>query len=219
LSFLVDQILGDKAFKFSPALLRRLATEKWSDWSGGMIVFGGGVDYPLNEEILGIQKIVLGQCLAADVLSRLQNQEWQVDAGADSLRTAEVFRALTDGIWTELANPSAAVDPKTKAFAVSTIRRNLQREHVRKLGSIVLGNRRSSYDDSFGFILFLGGGGTYPADARSLARMHLKQINDRIGKVLVAKDPSVDDTTRAHLDECRFRIGKVLHAAVQSNEP
>lgn len=221
LAFLVDQILGDRAFKFSPALLRRLATEKWSDWDGGRILFGGGVDYPLNEEILGIQKIVLGQCLAADVLSRLQNQELQVDAGSDPLRAAEVFRALTDGIWTELANPAAsAVDAKAKDFAISTLRRNLQREHVRRLSTIVLGNRRSPYDDMYGYILVLGGGGgSYPADARSLARMHLKQINERIGKLLDTKGPTVDDTTKAHLEECRFRIGKVLDAAVQSNEP
>ncbi|MFO0911132.1 MAG: zinc-dependent metalloprotease [Isosphaeraceae bacterium] len=216
LAFLTDQILNDRAFKFSPALLRRLATEKWSDWNGGMVMSGGGVDYPVNEEILGIQKIVLGQCLAADVLSRLQNQELQVDAGADPLRTSEVFRALTDAIWAEYANPAG--DNGSKPLAASTIRRNLQREHVRRLSTIVLGNRGSSFGDSYGYVLFLGGG-SYPADARSLARMHLKQINERIGKVLEQKNLSIDDTTKAHLEETRFRIGKVLDAAVQANEP
>jgi hypothetical protein len=222
LSFLVDQILSDKAFKFSPALLRRLGSEKWYDWgSGGYFFFGGGVDYPINEEILGIQKIVLGQCLAADVLSRLENQELEVDAGADPLRVSEVFRALTDGIWSELANPTAAAAgarDKDKAFALSTIRRNLQREHLRKLSTMVLGNRRSPYEDLFGYVYFYGGA-TYPADARSLARMHLKEINARIAKALDQKDVPVDDTTRAHLEECRFKIGKVLDATVQANEP
>ena len=76
LAFLADNILSDKAFKFSPALLRRLASERWYHWGNErMFVFGGGVDYPINEEILGIQKIVLGQCLDAGVLKRLQNQE------------------------------------------------------------------------------------------------------------------------------------------------
>ena len=31
LKFLVEQILSDKAFQFSPALLRKLVTESWQD--------------------------------------------------------------------------------------------------------------------------------------------------------------------------------------------
>jgi hypothetical protein len=216
LTFLIDQILSDRAFKFSPALLRRLATEKWSDWGSGGLYAGSAVDYPVNEEVLGIQKIVLRQCLSSDVLSRLENQELQVDAGADALRPAEVFRALTDGVWSELTKP--AIGEGKKAFALSTVRRNLQREHLRRLGLIAIGNRQTPFEDIFGFVLFLGGG-SYPADARSLARMHLKEINTRIGKLLDQKELTVDDTTRAHLEECRFRIGKVLDASLQSAEP
>ena len=216
LTFLVDNILSDKTFKFSPALLRRLGSEKWYDWVSGGMSFGGGVDYPVNEEILGIQKIVLGQCLGADVLSRLQNQELQVDSGADTLRVAEVFRAFTDGVWSDLGNATSA--SKEKPFAVSTLRRNLQREHVRRLATMVLGNRPSPYGDVFSFILFMGNT-SYPADARSLARMHLKEIDTKITKVLDAKDTPVDDTTRAHLEETQFRVKKVLDAAVQANEP
>jgi len=32
LKFLADQILSEKSFQFSPALLRRLGTEKWYHW-------------------------------------------------------------------------------------------------------------------------------------------------------------------------------------------
>ena len=131
--------------------------------------------YPVNERVLAYQKIALNQCLSADVLARLENQVLLVDAGTDSLRPSEVFRALTDGVWAELNNPGDM--SKEKPFALSTIRRNLQREHARKLGQIVLGNRRSGYDDVYGYVMF-SNAGTYPADARSLARMHLKEIND-----------------------------------------
>jgi hypothetical protein len=216
LAFLVDQILSDKPFKFSPALLRRLAVEKWYDWGGDGMFSGGGVGYPVNERVLAYQKIALNQCLSADVLSRLQNQQLLVDAGSDSLRPAEVFRALTDGVWSDLNNPSDG--GKDKPFTVSTLRRNLQREHTRRLSQILLGNRRSPYDDQYGYILF-SGSGAYPADARSLARMHLKEINSRIAKLLDQKDLTLDDTTRAHLEESRFKIGKVLDAGIESNEP
>src|SRR5205823_12005753 len=108
------------------ALLRRLSSDEWHDWgSGGLYLGPGSVDYPVNEEVLGIQKIALGQCLSAGVLARLKKQELQVDAGADALRPSEVFRALTEGVWSELSDPAPA-DGKGGAFALSTVRRNLQ---------------------------------------------------------------------------------------------
>jgi hypothetical protein len=221
LAFLADHILSDRAFKFSPALLRRLVRERWYD-GDSMFFYSGGIDYPINEEILGIQKIVLGQCLASDVLARLQNQELSADAGTEPLKMAEVFRALTDGVWSELANPSSAgtgtSDGKGRSLALSTIRRNLQREHLRRLCTMVLGNRRSPYDDLYGYVIFYGGGSP-PADARSLARMHLRQIVERIDKTLGQKDLTIDDTTRAHLEESRHRVQKVLDAGLDVNEP
>src|SRR2546428_550335 len=80
--------------------------------TGSLAFSRGGVDFPIHEQILAIQKIVLGQCLDAGVLARLQNQELQADPGTEPLRLAEVFRTLTDGIWSELKSPSAADEEK-----------------------------------------------------------------------------------------------------------
>ena len=55
-----------------------------------------------------------------------------------------------------------------------------------------------------------------PADARSLAWLHLKGIDKRAEKLL--GDKGTDDTTRAHLEECRERIAKVLTASVTVND-
>ena len=49
-----------------------------------------------------------------------------------------------------------------------------------------------------------------PADARSLARMHLKNIDKFIKKVLDDKAIVLEDTSRAHLEECQERIAKIL---------
>jgi hypothetical protein len=219
LAFLVDQILSDKAFHFSPALLRRLALERWYHWGsdGGT----GSVAFPVLEQVLGIQKIALGHCLDAGTLSRLQNQELLADPDSRPLRMAEVFRALTDGIWSDVSVPPVSGEAKGaegRQIALSTVRRNLQREHLRRLGGIVLGDRRGSAVDQFPYVVFTGGGG-YPPDARSLARLHLREIADRIGKALGQKDLTIDDTTRAHLEESRHRIAKILEAGLDSNEP
>ncbi len=52
LKFLTDSILADTAFQFSPALLRRLGTERWMHW-GTDGFFGSGVDISVLERILG----------------------------------------------------------------------------------------------------------------------------------------------------------------------
>jgi len=217
LKFVVDQILSDRSFKYSPALLRRLGAEKWMHWgsTGG---WGTGVDISVLETILSIQKIALGHCLNPGTLNRVQNQQLQADAGADPLRSEEIFRSLTDGIW---ADPGLDKDPKAGSVVSSTIRRNLQREYLRRLSTMVLGGtHRESFGDRFAYIVVRRGGDeVVPADARSLARLHLGEIADRIDQTLARKDAAIDDTTRAHLKESRQRIGKVLEANLDVREP
>jgi hypothetical protein len=220
LKFLTDAILSDKSFQFSPALLRRLGTERWSHWGTGGGVFGPGVDISVLERILAIQKIVLSQCLSSSTLARVQNQQLQADPGTDPLRIDEVFRSLSDGIWSDLDHVPPAGDDKSAKFVLSTIRRNLQREYLRRLSGMVIGTNSGSMDDIVSYIVFLrGGNNSVPADARALARLHLKEIAGRISKVLDAKNVTIDDTSRAHLEECRHRIAKVLEANLDVREP
>jgi hypothetical protein len=102
-----------------------------------------------------------------------------------------------------------------KDASVATMRRNLQREHLARLCRMVLGQRRNAVGDAYGYVIFLGGSGTPPADARSLARYHLQRVGERIDKTLA---DGTDDTTKAHLVECRERIKKVLEANYMANE-
>jgi Met-zincin/Domain of unknown function (DUF5117) len=216
LGFLVETVLGDKSFQFSPTLLRRLSKEHW-DQGVGSSWYGNSGEIPVNDRVLAIQKIALSHCLSASVLTRLQNQELQSEPGSKPLVMAEVFRSLTDGIYSELNAPALA-DGKPHPVTCSTIRRNLQREYLRRLSTIVLGQGRSPYGDAFPYILFNGSAG-YPADARALARLHLKEIGEKLAKVLNAKDVTLDDTARAHFDDLSHKIGKVLNADLNANEP
>ncbi len=213
LKLLVDQILGDKTFKFSPALLRKLTSESWQDNR----YFRMDADYPIYRLILEIQEIVLDQCLDGDVLQRIQNQEIQSDAGTQPLKIAEVFRSLSDGIFTEVA-AAPAKDAK-EPFAISTIRRNLQREYIKRLSGMVLGPKNDNSYGNYGYIIFYGMSSPAPADAKNLARLHLEEIGQKIDKVILAPDAKVNDTTLAHLKEIRFRIDKVLKANLSVNEP
>ena len=220
LGFLSDEILSDKSFQFSPVLLRRLGTEKWSHW--GSNSYGEDADISVLETVLATQKIVLGECLSGATLSRLQNQQLQSEPNSDPLRVEEVFRNLTDGIWPDVAAAAAkdTKDAKAGKVALTTMRRNLQREYLRRLSTMVLGSRSSNVGDSFAYLIILGGGGSsVPADARALARLHLGEIGFRIDKALADKAAPMDDTTKAHLKECRQRIAKVLEANSETLQP
>ena len=211
---LVDHILSDKAFHFSPALLRKLITESWQD--SRYYSFGGN-DYPIYRAILNLQEIVLDQCLDSGVLQRIQNQEMQSDAGTNPLKIAEIFRSLSDGIFTELSRPEGGSTPTT----ISTIRRNLQREYIKRLSNMVLGPKNDPYMGySYRYIIFFGDSmGSAPPDAKNLARLHLDEIGQKIDKIVGQKDVKLDDTTLAHLKEIRHRIDKVLKANLNANEP
>jgi hypothetical protein len=199
LKFLQEHVLSEKHFQFSPRLLRRLGADRWLHWGNEMNAMGS-VDYRLYDRILNIQRIVLRHVFDPSVLGRIQNNALKADKDEKPLTIAEVFRSVTDGIWSD-GNGNEGKEDK-RAASSSVIRRNLQREHLKNLSSLVL-----------------GGYGSVPPDARSLARMHLRDINKRIDAVLGDKQAGVDDTTRAHLEECRERIAKVLNASIQEREP
>ncbi len=211
LKFLQEHVLSDRYFQFPPQLLRRLAADRWSHWGNEN---WGTVDYPLHERVLRIQRIVLDQTFSPSVLRRIQNNALKVNPDEQPLQISELFRTLTDGIWGEYPVKGAA-DAK-KAVRSSVIRRNLQRHHLKDLSNLVLGERSGGR----GIVIFFGGGGgSAPPDARSLARLHLREIQGRISAALKERNGGVDDTTLAHLEECRERIGRVLNASLQLNEP
>jgi hypothetical protein len=209
LKFLQDHLFSDKTFQFPPELLRRLAVERWYHWG----TYPGSTDFPLHERILGIQRVALNKLLDPAVLRRVQDNALKAEKDDRPVSVAEVFRTVTDGIWSELPNGT----PKEDKWDLpsSIIRRNLQREHLKKLSTIVLGQKAS---DDWLMMFFYGGRASAPPDARSLARLHLREINKRIETTLNDKNADVDETTRAHLEECRERIGKVLTASMQVND-
>lgn len=211
LSFLIETILSDKSYQFSPALLRRLATDKWED---------DAPDFSVNDRVLAIQKIVLTKALSGTTMTRLVQQELQSEPDSNPLKVSEVFRALTNGVFSELDVTPATDKTKPTVVKVSTIRRNLQREYLKRLATMVLGPKGQNLGDSVPFMIIIdGGGSSVPADARALARFHLKEINEKLAKVLDSKDLTLDDTSRAHLDELRTGITRVLGAGIQANEP
>jgi hypothetical protein len=186
LKFLQTEILTDAPFTFPPELLRKLAADRWLHWGnpGAM----RSVDLPLNQHVASIHKVALEELLDPEVLSRMQNTSLKMSKDEKPVTVAELLRGLTDSIFADLPAKSAKAEGKS-----SVIRRNLQRAYVTELSSLLVkGNSRRA-----------------PADARSLARAHLKEIMNRL-----QTNSSDDETVKAFMDETKEQIAKVLDAKI-----
>jgi hypothetical protein len=190
LNFLKEKILQEKSFQFSPTLLRKLAADRWYHWGNEDTILGP-VEYPVNQRILSIQMVVLNTLTYPGTLQRIADNALRVSEKEKPLTLSELFKALNEGVFGDLDKP---------AELVSSQRRNLQRQYVKTLTSMVLGNSNA-----------------WPADARSLARFHLKQLVTKLDKSIEeAKKKNLDEVQVAHYDELKDRIARVLQASVQS---
>ena len=197
LQFLKEHALSDKAFDFSADLLNSLAVTRWSDW-GSSSGSSTRLDYPVHQIILSNQTFILGRLLYPNVLARIQDTELKFPKGEDVFTLPELFSGITDAVWVELdRNVGEKQWSNTDAF-ISSFRRGLQREHLKQLIKLVLDA------DS----------GT-PEDARSLARLHLEEINTQIQGVLQNAQGRLDDYSLAHLKESQVRVAKALDASFQ----
>jgi hypothetical protein len=213
IKLLKEEILSDAAFKFSPELLKRLAPEHFTD---DYYFYLDNYQFPLYEAVLSIQRIVLSRFLDGQVLRSIQNGELLAGQGQDVLKMPEVFDVLSDSIWSELPAADAGGAEKKKV-QISTIRRNLQREHLKRLANMVLGPRNDFVD--FYYFIFYDYEQPVPADAKALARHHLKAIDARIAAALAPDKAELDAYSRAHLEQAHDQIAKVLAAELKMNEP
>ena len=214
LKLIREKILADSLFQVSPALLRKLTTERWYHWSADMNM--GDPGYKFYDTVLSIQRIPLAESLNASTLNRIQNQEAMADPATKPLKMEELFRTFTDSVIGDLK----AAPVKDGKHSLTITRRNLQRDYVGRLAGMLLGSSRGAAMANLpSFIVISGGGGSMPADARALARHHLKEISGKISAALAAGTPGFDDTSKAHLEELQITIDRVLNAGIQRNEP
>ncbi|MGD1700841.1 zinc-dependent metalloprotease [Dapis sp. BLCC M229] len=190
LKILDKYIFNEDAFEFSPDLLNKLAPSRWQHWGSPVLVFP--LDYPIQDRILLLQRIVLRSLLSDTRLTRLRDLELKTTP-ENVLKLPELFDTLQNSIWSEVLQQTGG------EVQISSMRRSLQREHLKLLISMVLRNR------------------TVPEDARSLAWYELRQLDKDLQKAIKKRGKKMDDYTRAHLEETRDRIVKTLNAQLESN--
>lgn len=188
LEFLMGRVFAERAFAVPQDVLAQFGPNRWLHW-GSPTTFGGRIDYPFHEQVVGFQTAVLGQLLHPFRLSAIRDGETKFGA-ANMVTIPEVMDEVTRAIWGEVW-----VAPGRN---ISAMRRDLQRAYLDRLTEIVVKPADRT-----------------PADARAVARARLTDLNRRLGARL-SGTPRFDAYTLAHLQEARARIEKALEAGLEA---
>ncbi|HET7294070.1 MAG TPA: zinc-dependent metalloprotease [Vicinamibacteria bacterium] len=186
LALLSERLFSPRAFRFSPRLLNKLAAERWPNWRDFDSMMTR-LDYPVHARVLALQQRVLDRLFHPVVLARVQDAQAQ---SADPFSLSLLFDGLEGAIWEELRTPAEGVD-------VTSYRRSLQRDHVKRLARLLLSGEGN------------------PEDARSMARRSLESVRGRARAALAGRGARTTPETQAHLAETLARIDEALKAVAQ----
>ncbi|MFW6078786.1 MAG: zinc-dependent metalloprotease, partial [Gemmatimonadota bacterium] len=193
LDLIVERAFEADAFDVPRDVIERLGANHWSHWGQGGGGFGGRPDFSLHDEVLDLQRSILAQLHHPVRLARVRDGEARF--GTEAVVTIpELFGELRGAVWAEVESASGAA-------AITAMRRDLQRAHLDALIGLVV-----DPDDRL------------PADARSVARLELRDLGETIRRRLDAGTSSMDTYTRAHLDEAAARIDEALEASARVAE-
>ena len=137
LDMVVNEIFSSASFRFDPKIMTRLGIDQVDRFSSRGVA---SVDFSLSQSVLTIQKSALDALISDSLGARLADAEVKVDNPRTLLSYADVQTRLSQAIWSELRAKAGTRD-------IDTLRRNLQREHVKRLATGLLRPSMSSSAD------------------------------------------------------------------------
>jgi hypothetical protein len=193
LKFIVEQTFRDEAFGLSPQLLEKMTVDKWLD-EGGVGEARQENAWPIHDRISGVQASALTRIMNPTTLRRVFDNEFRVPADQDALTVPEVLDTVGNAVWSELDGSTSGSFTARKPM-ISSLRRNLQREHVDRLIDLSLKGL---------------GSGAASKPVQTLATAELRELKGKLDKF---KDASgLDPYSKSHLQEALVRVSKVLDA-------
>ena len=180
LQFLAKGLFNAESFRFKPQFLASLSPD-YNEWERA-----GPVNIPAA--VLQVQTVALDRLLSAGTAARLLDLPLYVDnaKARDIISLPEVYATLQNAVWSELKS-GAEID---------RLRRNLQREHLKRLQ-----------------VLLTRGSPVLPPDALSLARLHAIELQAELKRA--SGNGKVSIETRAHLQDSLALLTEALRASMQ----
>ncbi len=193
LKFVMENAFEDAAFGLTPEMLTYMTSDKW--WDEGRSMMEDST-WPVHERIMGIQASVLTAILNPTTVGRVYANEYYTPANVDMITLPELLETLNKEIWSEITNPKPEGSSARKP-AISSLRRNLQREYVERLIDLSMPDQWSS---------------TAQKPISNLSLYTLRNMQDQLKDLMEKSGTKFDAYTRAHLSEIKLRIDKALDA-------
>ncbi len=128
LDVLITELMSSNSFRFDPAFISRLGVDHVDRLSPGK--FEPQTDFSLANAVINLQRPILDSLMSDGLAARIADNEPKVTRPADMPSYAEVQARLSAAVWSELRGP--------RAVEIDSLRRNLQREHAKRLAGGVL---------------------------------------------------------------------------------
>ena len=177
LKLVTEGLFRVDSFRFRPEFLARLAADPFEA--------NGDRAFSLPARVLGVQTQVLDRLMSDGVAARLLDSSFKIEGANKGLSLGNLYDALQASIWSDLKG----------AGDIPLMRRNLQREHVRRVT----------------YALTQPGNG--PADARALQRANARIL---IGQLKAAESRNgLSKEARAHVADSRNTLEEALKAPMQ----
>ncbi len=177
-------LLAADSFVVTPQLQRRLAPDFQERTDA---LFGGSdsvaTEFSPPQRLFEVQRALLAQLMSDAVAVRILDNQGATRVGGDALQLSELYARLDRDIWSELRSPADIPSP----------RRELQREHLNRIASLLLRPSASSR-----------------ADTRGLMRTQAQDLLARIQRAERSGALSAD--ARAHLKDCDDTLTQALSA-------
>jgi hypothetical protein len=194
LNFVIENTFRDEAFGLTQDLLLRMTVNKWLD---DMNAFLSDSTWPIHDTIMGIQVSTLARLMYPTTLRRIYDNEFLVPADEDALTLPEMLDTVSSEIWSEL-DEAPGKKYTTREPLISSLRRNLQREHLELLIDLSRSDNLST------------------AAYKPIANLVMEKLQEikakKIDRVLEASAENLDPYTRAHLKDAGVQIEKALKA-------
>lgn len=200
LKFVIDNSFNDTAYGLTPKLLERMSVDKWLDGAShsGM---NSEAAWPIHDRILGLQASALTWLMNPTTLRRVYDNELRLAEDEDAMTLPELLSTINKSVWSELEK-ECPDDRNDRKPMISSLRRNLQREHMQRLIDLIF----EDSDDTAAY-----------KPISNLARMELRRLSKRIEAAIEKCGEKMDAYSSAHVTEIKERIDRALEAGYTYN--
>jgi hypothetical protein len=176
LKLVTEGLFQPDSFKFKPEFLGRLAADPFD------VGVGESASFTLGQRVLAVQTGVLDRLMSEATASRLLDSGLKMADAKKALSVGDLYDAIQASIWSDLKG----------AGDIGLMRRNLQREHVKRMTFQLTRNVN------------------LPADARALQRVNAQELVKQL-RTAQAR-PGLSKEARAHLADSLNTLEEALKA-------